>query len=90
MEALNGDQTFLEGWRQDFAARRDLVVDALNKIDGIECARPEGAFYVYPSFEKLLGKKTPAGVEITDSNVLSTFLLEDFVPSLLVLSATLS
>jgi len=77
VEALNGDQTFLAKWRDDFASRRDLVVDALNKIDGIECARPEGAFYVYPSFEGLLGKKTPAGVEITDSNILSTYLLED-------------
>lgn len=77
VEALNGDQEFLDTWCDDFASRRDLVVSALNAIEGIECATPEGAFYVYPSFEKLLGKKTPAGVEITDSNVLGAYLLED-------------
>lgn len=77
VEALNGDQEFLNGWRAEFASRRDLVVNALNAIDGIECATPEGAFYVYPSFAGLLGKKTPAGVEIVDSNVLGAYLLEE-------------
>jgi len=77
VEALNGDQSFLADWCKDFAARRDLVVNALNAIDGIECAKPEGAFYVYPCFEGLVGKKTPAGLEITDSNVLGAYLLED-------------
>jgi aspartate aminotransferase len=77
VEALNGDQSFLADWCKDFAARRDLVVNALNAIAGIECAKPEGAFYVYPCFEGLVGKKTPAGLEITDSNDLGGFLLED-------------
>ena len=33
----------------------------LNQATGIECPKPEGAFYVYPSIRKLIGKKTPAG-----------------------------
>lgn len=74
--ALNGDQAFLADWRSSFAKRRDLVVAALNKIEGITCATPEGAFYVYPCFEGLLGRKTPDGKVINNSNDLSTYLLE--------------
>ena len=32
----------------EFRARRDLIVDGLNAIPGIECRRPSGAFYVFP------------------------------------------
>ena len=74
--ALNGDQAFLADWRKSFAARRDLVVNALNKIEGITCLSPEGAFYVYPCFEGLVGKKTPSGQVIKDSNDLGNYLLE--------------
>ncbi len=77
VEALEGDQTFLDGWRTEFASRRDLVVNALNAIEGMSCASPEGAFYVYPSFSGLLGKKTPGGVEIKSSTDLATYFLED-------------
>jgi len=70
--ALNGDQAFLSDWRKSFAARRDLVVAALNKIDGITCQTPEGAFYVYPCFEGLVGKKTPDGKTINNSTDIST------------------
>jgi len=76
VEALNGDQSFLNDWRTAFAKRRDMVVNALNEIEGISCKTPEGAFYVYPSFEGLLGKKTPDGVEIATSTDLATYLLE--------------
>ena len=33
----------------EFRARRDLIVDGLNAIPGIECRRPSGAFYVFPN-----------------------------------------
>ena len=61
VEALNGPQDFIAPNAKLFEQRRDLVVGMLNQASGIECARPEGAFYVYPSIRKLLGKKTPAG-----------------------------
>ena len=76
LAALNGDQAFLADWRKSFAQRRDLVVSKLNAIEGIKCLTPEGAFYVYPSFEGLVGKKTPGGAVIKNSNDLSTYLLE--------------
>lgn len=76
VEALNGDQRFLDEWRAAFAKRRDLVVGKLNAIDGVSCLTPEGAFYVYPSFEGLLGKKTPEGNVIGSSTELATYFLE--------------
>jgi aspartate aminotransferase len=75
--ALNGPQAFLNEWRNSFAARRNLVVDALNQIDGISCLKPEGAFYVFPNIKKLIGKKTPAGKTIESCNDFCTYLLEE-------------
>lgn len=75
--ALNGDQAFLADWRKSFAARRNLVVDALNAIDGITCLKPEGAFYVFPNIKALIGKTTPGGKKIESCNDFCTYLLED-------------
>jgi aspartate aminotransferase len=75
--ALSGDQTFLEGRNDAFKRRRDFVVGKLNDIDGITCNTPEGAFYVFPDIRALVGKKTPAGVEITNDADFSAYLLED-------------
>ncbi|WP_412563737.1 pyridoxal phosphate-dependent aminotransferase [Thalassobius sp. MITS945101] len=75
--ALNGPQDFLAPNNEMFVRRRNLVVDMLNAIDGITCLVPEGAFYVYPSIAGLIGKKTPAGVEITSDEVFATELLND-------------
>jgi aspartate aminotransferase len=61
VEALNGTQDFIPERRKAFEARRDLVVSMLNQASGISCATPEGAFYVYPSCQGLLGKKAPSG-----------------------------
>src|SRR5712671_6714570 len=61
VEALNGPQDFIPGFQKLFEERRDLVVSMLNQASGIECPKPEGAFYVYPSIRKLIGKKTPSG-----------------------------
>ena len=58
VEALNGTQDFIKERANSFRERRDFVVNSLNNINGISCLRPEGAFYVFPSCKKLLGKKT--------------------------------
>jgi aspartate/methionine/tyrosine aminotransferase len=42
----------VERMRLEFERRRDLLVDGLNAIPGISCARPQGAFYVFPNIEK--------------------------------------
>ena len=75
VEALSGKQDFISERSKAFQERRDFVVSELNKINGINCLKPEGAFYVFPSCKELLGKKDSKG------NVLETD--SDFVQSLL-------
>jgi len=75
VEALNGPQDFLAERSAAFERRRDLVVSMLNQATGIRCATPEGAFYVYPSIEGLIGKTTESGVVITDDEVFTAELL---------------
>ncbi len=58
VEALNGSQEFIKKRADAFKERRDFVVNSLNKIKGINCLKPNGAFYVFPSCKKLLNKKT--------------------------------
>ena len=74
--ALNGDQSFLDGWRKAYTERRDLVVGGLNKAPGISCPKPEGAFYVYASCEGCIGKETPDGKVIGNDEDFVTYLLE--------------
>ncbi len=57
-EALNGTQDFIQERSNAFKERRNFVVNSLNNIKGISCLKPSGAFYVFPSCKKLLGKKT--------------------------------
>jgi len=52
------------------------VVDWLNRVPGLYCPRPEGAFYVYPSCAGLLGKKTPDGKPIDTDEDFARYLLE--------------
>jgi aspartate aminotransferase len=49
----------------------------LNAADGIECIKPEGAFYVYPSCAGCIGKTTPSGKVIESDGDFVTYLLED-------------
>jgi aspartate aminotransferase len=76
VEALNGPQDFIPVHNAAFKARRDLVVDLLNKAQGLHCHRPEGAFYVYPSCAGTIGKKTPQGKVIASDDDFVTYLLE--------------
>jgi aspartate aminotransferase len=75
VEALNGPQDFIAANNKVFKERRDLVVSMLNQAKGISCPTPEGAFYVYPSCEGVIGKTAPSGQRITSD--------EDFVSELL-------
>jgi aspartate/methionine/tyrosine aminotransferase len=47
--ALQGDQTPVARMVAEFRRRRDLVVDGLNRLPGVRCVRPRGAFYVFPN-----------------------------------------
>ncbi len=75
VEALNGPQDFIAENNKKFKERRDLVVSMLNQAKGLSCPTPEGAFYVYPSCEGVIGKTAPSGKVISND--------EDFVTELL-------
>lgn len=76
VEALNGPQDFLPERGAAFERRRDLVVSMLNQATGIRCPTPEGAFYVYPSIEGLIGRTAPDGTVIDNDETFATALLE--------------
>jgi aspartate aminotransferase len=77
VEALNGPQDFIPANTEVFRERRDLVVSMLNQAKGIDCHRPEGAFYVYPSCAGTIGKTTPTGKVIENDEDFVTELLEN-------------
>ena len=77
VEALSGDQNFLKSRAEVFKKRRDFVVNSLNKIDGITCIKPEGAFYVFPNCTGLVGKKTKNGKVLNNDEDIVTALLEE-------------
>lgn len=74
--ALNGPHDFVAKHNTIFKERRDLVVKMLNNAEGLVCPTPEGAFYVYPSCEALMGKSTPEGKVINTDADFVTSLLE--------------
>ena len=74
--ALNGPQDFLKARVETFRGRRDLVVSMLNQTDGLKCATPDGAFYVYPDCTGLIGRKTPSGAVLATDEDVAGYLLE--------------
>ena len=76
VEALNGPQDFITNHNEAFVRRRNLVVNLINSIDGLSCLTPQGAFYVYPSCEGVLGKETPEMKKISNDEDFMTYLLE--------------
>jgi aspartate aminotransferase len=74
--ALNGPQDFIARNNALFKERRDLVVGMLNDAPGLSCAKPQGAFYVYPSCDGVIGKRTPGGAVIATDEDFCTYLLE--------------
>ena len=75
VEALSGNQDFISVRSKAFQERRDFVVNSLNNIKGINCLKPDGAFYVFPSCKELIGKKDKSGKKLENDT--------DFVQSLL-------
>ena len=69
--ALNGPQDFIAERNATFKKRRDLVVERLNAINGISCSTPDGAFYVFPNCEELLGGKMKTDIDF------ATALIDD-------------
>ena len=75
IEALSGNQECVEQMKAAFKRRRDLIVQLLNELPNVSCAIPGGAFYVFPNFEKYLGKKGN-GKLLKDTFDISEYILE--------------
>lgn len=73
LAALSLDDSVIDGMKEAFARRRDLIVDRLNDIDGVTCARPDGAFYVFPDFGSFCGPDA----RFADDLELAEYLLEE-------------
>jgi aspartate aminotransferase len=76
VEALDGPQDFIPKHNKIFKERRDLCVSMLNQAKGIQCPKPEGAFYVYPSCAGTMGKIAPTGKKLSTDEDFVTELLE--------------
>ena len=74
--ALTGDLTAVHEMGIAFDRRRKLIVDLLNKIPGVTCPTPTGAFYVYPSVKGVLGKEI-RGKRPQTSAELATLILDE-------------
>jgi aspartate aminotransferase len=77
LAALKGPQDIFVPMVEEYRGRRDMVVDALNSMEGVRCRRPEGAFYVLPNVSGLMGR-TYKGAPLTGSMQMSEILLNDF------------
>lgn len=77
VEALTGPQNFIGDMVTTYQGRRDLVVSMLNQAKGLQCDKPEGAFYVFPSLEGCLGKTSAGGHKLDTDEAFVTALLEE-------------
>ncbi len=73
--ALTGPQDDVAAMRDEYRQRRDLLVEGLSRLPGVEVLRPAGAFYVYPSVRGLLGREI-GGRRAGDDVALAEVLLE--------------
>ena len=76
VEALSGNNDFIKERSIVFKKRRDILVSALNNMNGISCLCPDGAFYVFPSCKELIGKRDPSNKIINNDQDFVTSLLE--------------
>ena len=76
IEALTGDQKPVAEMREAFDRRRRLAVEKLSAIAGVEVVEPEGAFYVFPSFEGVLGREL-GGRKVDSTLELADVLLDE-------------
>jgi aspartate aminotransferase len=77
LAALTGPQDFVSERTQAFRSRRDLVLSILAEVPGFRCTVPDGAFYVFPSCDGLLGKARSDGQTLQTDLDVAAFLLEE-------------
>ena len=74
--ALTGDQSFIQSNAEIYRSRRDAAVSGLNRIEGLACTTPDGAFYAYVNCSSLMGKKAPDGTVISNDEDFVLYLLD--------------
>ena len=74
--ALDGPTDFFAERNEVFRQRRDLCLQAFNSTPGLSCRRPEGAFYLFPSCQGLIGRRTPDGTVLASDMDVGRYLLE--------------
>jgi len=72
--ALNGTQEPVQKMVQEYAKRREYMVERLNQIQGIHCQYPDGAFYTFPNITALYGRRYDGNVINNDLDVAKFFL----------------
>ena len=77
--ALRVGEPFTIKMVEEFSKRRTVIVDGLNKIPGVSCRMPNGAFYAFPNIAGLLGKRSTAGILKTPNDVAQYLLGEAHV-----------
>ena len=75
LEAITGPQDAVEAMRKIFEDRRNYLVESVNKIDGVSCIMPDGAFYVMMNITGLIGK-TLGGRKINNDDDFAMVFLE--------------
>jgi len=75
LEALRGPQDFLPVMNAEFDKRRKYMVERLNRMKGLSCMLPVGAFYAFPNVSKLYGRSA-GGKTVRNSADLAAYLLE--------------
>jgi aspartate aminotransferase len=75
--ALDGPHDFLADRKRAFKRRRDLVVAALGRMEGVHCREPKGAFYAFPDIGALLGKRFGERSIETDAQFCEALLEEE-------------
>jgi len=75
IEALLGDQQCVEEMKESFLKRRNLIVQLLNELPGVQCSMPNGAFYVFPDFSYYLNRQAN-GKLLKDTFDISEYILD--------------
>jgi aspartate aminotransferase len=76
LEALTGAREEASRMAEIFRERRDEMLRCLAEVDGVSCARPDGAFYIFPNVSRLFGRSVD-GVQINSGQDLALYLLEN-------------
>ena len=76
--AFDGDQDCVETFRAALERRRDLLFGLLMDIDGLSIVKPDGAFYLFVSVQRVIGRKTPGGESLHSDVDVANHLLTDY------------